>query len=77
MNSEDKKYVIDYYYNNFVSHKGINYNDYIKSLNYFILYEYTEWIMLGNKYDSVDKARFNMYKIKAKELIENINLHKE
>lgn len=77
MKSEDKKYVIDYYYNNFVSHKGINYNDYIKSLNYFILYEYTEWIMLGNKYDSVDKTRYNMYKIKAKELIENINLHKE
>ena len=29
MKSEDKKYVIDYYYNNFVSHKGIIYNDYI------------------------------------------------
>ena len=62
------------YYNQFIINKGINYDEYINSLNYFILYEYTEWIMLGNKYDSVNKDRYNMYKKKANELINKIQL---
>jgi thiamine kinase-like enzyme len=73
MKEEDKAFIIDYYFKNFIINKGIKYNDYIYSLKYFILYEYTEWIMLGNKYDTVDKERFNMYQNKTIKLIENLN----
>ena len=73
MKEEDKDFIIDYYYNKFIINKNIDYSEYVNSLNYFILYEYTEWIMLGNKYDSVDENRYNMYKRKANELIKKIN----
>lgn len=72
MKEEDKEFIIKYYYDNLLKNKNIDYNDYIYSLSYFILYEYCEWIMLGNKYENSNLERYNMYKSKAKKLIASI-----
>lgn len=69
MGEDDKKFAIYYYYEKFVGVKGISYNEYRRSLDMFLLYEYCEWIMLGNKYDSVDKRMLEKYTKLAKALI--------
>ena len=66
MRDEDKSFAIDYYYNNFIKHKGIAYADYIFAMDCFLLYEYCEWIMLGNKYEDADMERYHGYLKKAK-----------
>lgn len=65
MSDDDKKFAIEYYYCNFIKSKNIDYLEYLKTINYFLLYEYTEWIMLGNKYEDADKERFIYYKTLA------------
>ncbi len=69
---EDKKFAIEYYYSKFVFEKGISYEEYIRTIRLFFLYEYTEWIMLGNKYEDSDKERCDKYYLKARELISSI-----
>ena len=71
MTEEDKTFAIDYYYENLVKNKGISYGDYRKALDAFLLYEYCEWIMLGNKYPDGDKVRYSAYLKKAKTHIKN------
>ncbi len=71
MTEEDKSFAIDYYYENLVKNKGISYADYRKALDAFLLYEYCEWIMLGNKYPDGNQARYSDYLKKAKKHIKN------
>lgn len=66
MSDEDKAFAIDYYYKSFIKGKRISYNDYIKAIDSFLLYEYCEWIMLGNRYENSDKERARIYFEKAK-----------
>jgi hypothetical protein len=37
----------------------------------FLLYEYCEWIMLGNKYPDANQARYSAHLEKAKTHIKN------
>ena len=74
MKDEDKAFAIDYYYDYLIKAKGITYQDYRMHLNLFMLYEFCEWIMLGNKYKDADRVRFDKYKKKAHELIDEIKL---
>lgn len=67
MKEDDKSFAIDYYFEKLVKHKGVSYEEYRRTLDLFILYEYCEWIMLGNKYEDADMDRFNSYLKKAKE----------
>ena len=69
MSDDDKSFAIDYYYENLIREKGIPYSDFRHTLDLFLLYEYCEWIMLGNKYKSADMERFEQYTKKAKALI--------
>ena len=69
MTEDDKHYAIDYYYDHLIKGKGIAYCEYRRALNYFLLYEYCEWIMLGNRYEDADMARYRKYYAKAKEHI--------
>ena len=66
MTEDDKDFAVDYYYENLVKEKGISYSDYRKALDGFLLYEYCEWIMLGNKYPDADIERYRIYMEKAK-----------
>lgn len=75
MTDEDKEFAIEYYYYNFIINKGISKEEYLNAIDYFLLYEYCEWIMLGNKYQEVDRERFNYYLEKAKKHI--MKMHKE
>ena len=66
---EDKEYAITYYFDNFIKIRGISYEEYRKTVDLFLLYEYCEWIMLGNKYSTADMNRFEAYKKKAEKHI--------
>ena len=65
MTEADRAFAIDYYYENLIRGKGIPYADYRRALDYFLLYEYCEWIMLGNKYPDADMTRYHFYLEKA------------
>ena len=72
MTDEDKSFAIDYYYHNFIKNKGIAYADYIFAIDCFLLYEYCEWIMLGNKYADANMDRYHSYLKKAKEHLKKL-----
>ena len=69
MSDEDRLFAIDYYYRNFVSRHGISYEEFRRSLDLFVFYEYCEWIMVGNKYDNAKGELFEEYSRKAKEYL--------
>ncbi len=54
----DRNFAIEYYYENLVKKHGISYEDYRRTLEFFFFFEYCEWVMLGNEYDSRDDARY-------------------
>ena len=72
MKQADKNFAIEYYFEHLLKDKGINHGDYLRTMDYFLLFEYCEWIMLGNKYDDAKSERFKAYSIKAKELVKRI-----
>ena len=72
MTEGDKAFAVDYYYEHLIKSKGISYERYRRSLNLFLLYEYCEWIMLGNKYPDGDRERHQKYLRKAKEHIKRL-----
>ena len=67
----DKGFAIEYYFEHLLKDKGINRDDYLRTMDYFLLFEYCEWIMLGNKYDDAKSERFKAYSIKVKELVKS------
>ena len=72
MTQADKDYAAEYYFEHLLKGKGIDYNDYRRTLDYFLLYEYCEWIMLGVKYNETGSERFQKYYAKAKEHIKSL-----
>lgn len=72
MTQKDKDYAIDYYFEHLLKGKGIDYNAYRKTLDYFLLYEYCEWIMLGIEYNDTGSERFQKYYSKTKEHIKKL-----
>ena len=69
MSDEDRLFAVEYYYGNFVSGHGISYEEFRRSLDLFVFYEYCEWIMVGNKYDNAKGELFEEYSRKAKEYL--------
>lgn len=67
MKEEDKAYAIEYFWEHFIKGKGIAYHEYRRTLDYFLLYEYCEWIMVGNKYGDTESERYKRYLAKARE----------
>lgn len=68
MTEEDRGFAIEYYYEKLIKNRGIPYEEYRRTLDYFLFYEYCEWIMLGNRYDSRDDERYGYSMKKAEEL---------
>ena len=54
----DRDFAIEYYYENLVKKHGICYAEYRRTLMCFLFFEYCEWVMLGNEYDSRGDARY-------------------
>lgn len=67
MAKADKCYAIDYYYDNLLKEKGISYVDWRNTLEYFLFYEYCEWVFVGNKYNVTDGEYYKKYLPIAKE----------
>ncbi len=72
MTDPDKEYCIDRYYESFVKQKGIERARFMRELEFFIFYEYCEWVMLGNKYPSSATARNRRYNELAKALAQKL-----
>lgn len=72
MTDADKAFAIDYYFDHFVNEIGITKDEYLKSLGYFLLYEYCEWVYVGNCYNQTDTDRYQSYFQKAKTLAEQM-----
>lgn len=74
MKEEDKEYAIEYYYKNLIKYYNINYNTYIKTMRYFLFYEYCEWIFVYNKYQNTKDDRYNYYLNKALDMVEILKM---
>lgn len=74
MTQGDKRFAVDYYYDNLLKEKGVSYGDWRSTLEYFLFYEYCEWVFVGNKYHATDGAYYKKYlplaKAQAAKLLE-------
>ncbi len=61
MTKADRRFAIDYYYDNLLKEKGISYSDWLNTLEYFLFYEYCEWVFVGNKYNATDGEYYKKY----------------
>ena len=61
MTEADKAFAVDYYYDHLLKDKGISYTDWRNTLEYFLFYEYCEWVFVGNKYQATDGAYYQKY----------------
>lgn len=74
MTEADRAFAIEYYYEHLIKKRGIPLKEYRRTLDYFLFYEYCEWIMLGNRYDMRDDDRYIYSMKKAEELAEKLLL---
>ena len=72
LTDEDRAFAIDYYYENMIREMGIPYEEYRRSLDFCFLYEYCEWVMLGNKYGDTETERFKRYLALSKDLAKKL-----
>ena len=61
MTDADKAFAIDYYYDKLLKEKGILYQEWLHTLEYFLFYEYCEWVFVGNKYQETDGEYYKKY----------------
>jgi len=72
MSAEDRDFAIAYYYDAVAKQHGISQGEFCRTLEYFLFYEYCEWVMLGNRYDSRDDERFGYYLTLAEQLAKRL-----
>lgn len=61
MTDADKAFAIDYYYDKLLKGKGVLYQEWLHTLEYFLFYEYCEWVFVGNKYQETDGEYYKKY----------------
>ena len=61
LSKADREFAIAYYYENLLKDKGICYQDWLSVLEYFLFYEYCEWVFVGNKYNATDGEYYQKY----------------
>ena len=72
LSREDREFAIEYYYAHLIKKHGISYAEYRRTLDYFLFYEYCEWIMLGNRYNSRDDERYGYYLHLAEQMADRL-----
>jgi hypothetical protein len=72
MSAEDREFAIAYYYDAVAKQHGISQEEFRRTLEYFLFYEYCEWIMLGNRYDSRSDERYMYYLNLAEQLAKKL-----
>ena len=76
MTQEDRNFAIQYYYDRLISKHGIPFKEYRRTLDYFLFYEYCEWVMIGNRYDNRSDERYGYYLKLAEEMASKL-VHQE
>mgnify|MGYP002868765037 CR=1 FL=1 len=76
MTQEDRNYAIQYYYEQLIRKHGIPFEEYRRTLDYFLFYEYCEWVMIGNRYDNRSDERYGYYLKLAEEIASKL-VHQE
>ena len=76
MTREDRSFAVQYYYDGLIKKHGIPYAEYRRTLDYFLFYEYCEWVMLGNRYDNRSDERYGYYLKLAEELAAKLLLQR-
>ena len=61
MTQADKDFAVNYYYDKLLKEKGISFTDWLNTLEYFLFYEYCEWVFVGNKYNATDGEYYKKY----------------
>lgn len=61
MTQEDKEFAIEYYYDNLLKSVGIPHEEWRNTIEYFLFYEYCEWVFVGNKYGNTDSEYYKKY----------------
>ena len=72
MSTEDREFAITYYYDAVAKRHGISREEFGRTLDHFLFYEYCEWIMLGNRYDARDDERYGYYLNLAEQLAKRL-----
>lgn len=72
MTQADKEFAIDYYYEHLLKHKGISYAQWRDALEFFLFYEYCEWVYVVNKYNATDGEYYKKYLPIAKKQAEKL-----
>ena len=72
MTQADKEFAIDYYYEHLLKHKGISYAQWRDTLEFFLFYEYCEWVYVGKKYNATDGEYYKKYLPIAKKQAEKL-----
>ena len=62
MSNADKTFAIDYFYQHFARKHNIPYETYLYHLDLCLLYEYCEWVYVGNRYGNTDNDRYRKYR---------------
>ncbi len=74
MTREDKAFAMEYYYEHLIHPQGIPYEDYRRSMELALFYEYCEWVFVGNKYGNTETDHYKRYlplaKAEAQRLID-------
>ena len=50
-----------YYYDNLLKQMGISYTQWRNTLEYFLFFEYCEWVFVGNKYGAQNSEFYKKY----------------
>ena len=61
MTSENRAFAIDYYYDNLLQEMGISYLEWRNTLEYFLFFEYCEWVFVGNKHNAKNSEFYKKY----------------
>lgn len=66
MTQADKAFAIDYYHDHLLKEMGIGYEEWRRTLEFFLFYEYCEWVFIGNKYEGANEEYYRKYLCLAK-----------
>lgn len=69
---EDRAFALDYYYENLLKEMGISFAEWKNTLEYFLFYEYCEWVFVGNKYNAQNSLFYKKYLPIAKQQAQKI-----
>ncbi len=72
MTDADRNTAIDYYYDGLLRSRGIHYEEYCRTLDLAVFYEYCEWVYVGNEYGDTQADYYPKYRVLARESARSI-----